>query len=222
METEITPLSDHQQARTIRLCRGDGHRRGHARGVVPAAVDRSTCCNGGAAATRRDKSHGHSGHYTSGRSVAPVRGRSLTTEPPLVRWLLIGVAVAFLRCFCCCRWWRCFGRRSRRASTPTSPPWPIPTPLSAIRLTLLTAARVRAAGHGLRRRRGLDRLQIRFRRQEPVDHADRPAVFRLAGDRRADFRAPVRLRAGLSGRGWRRTASRSSSPCPASSWPRCS
>ena len=55
----------------------------------------------------------------------------------------------------------------------------------------------------------------------PADHADRPALLGLAGGGRPDLSCA--WRAGLArARGWRRTTSRSSSPCRASCWPRCS
>ena len=67
-----------------------------------------------------------------------------------------------------------------------------PDALHAIRLTLLTAAVAVPLGTRLRRGRRLGHRQVRFRRQEPADHADRSAVLRLAGHRRADVRAAVR------------------------------
>ena len=58
--------------------------------------------------------------------------------------------------------------------------------------------------------------QVRVPRQEPADHADRPAVRGLAGHRGPDLRAAVR-RAGLvRAVARRRTTSRSSSRCRAS------
>ena len=55
---------------------------------------------------------------------------------------------------------------------------------AAIRLTLLVAAIAVPLNTGVRRCRGLGDRQVRVRRQEPADHADRPAVLGLAGDRR--------------------------------------
>ena len=54
-----------------------------------------------------------------------------------------------------------------------------------------------AAQPGLRRRRRLAHRQVRLPRQEPADHAHRPAVQRLAGDLGPDLRAALR-RAGLA------------------------
>ena len=80
----------------------------------------------------------------------------------------------------------------------------------------------RAAEPGVRRRRRLGDRQVRVPRQGLPDHADRPAVLGVAGGRRPDLRADVR-RAGLvRALAARRTTSRSSSPCPASCWPRSS
>ena len=47
----------------------------------------------------------------------------------------------------------------------------------------------RAAEHRVRPCRGLGDRQVRLRRQEPADHADRPAVLGFAGRFRPDLRA---------------------------------
>ena len=80
----------------------------------------------------------------------------------------------------------------------------------------------RAAERRLRHRRGLGHRQVRVPGQERADHPDRPAVLGLAGRLGPGLRAAVRRAGPASARGCSATASRSSSPCPASCWRRCS
>jgi hypothetical protein len=112
-------------------------------------------------------------------------------------------------------------------------PFALPTAVSGLAITAALAPRgwiggvladhgVRAAEPGVRRRRGLGDRQVRVPRQERADHADRPAVLGVAGGRRPDLRAGVRRCRAGSASGCATTTSRSSSPCRASCWPRCS
>ncbi len=88
----------------------------------------------------RDRVMAHRDHHTSGRLRRAARGRSLTTEPPLVRRLLIGTAVAFLTLFLLVPlvavFWQAFGKGVSAYFAALADP----DTLSAIRLTLLTAA----------------------------------------------------------------------------------
>ena len=128
--------------------------------------------------------------------LARLSGRA--TEPALVRWLIIGIA-----------------RRVPRG-LPGAAARPVFTAglrsgIGAYLGALDASRRARrdpadaagrgdlgAAQPGLRRDRRLGHRQVRVSRQEPADHADRPAVLGVAGHLRPDLRAAVR-RAGLFG-----------------------
>ena len=170
----------------------------------------------GGAEHERRRHHAAASHAAR---AAAARASRATAEPAWVRRAADRRRARLpRRCSCSCRWSRCSSRRFRRAAASTSRRSPSPMRCSAIRLTLLAAAHRGAAEPGVRRRRGLGDRQVRLPRQEPADHADRPAVLGLAGDRRPDLRAAVR-RAGLvRRRGCATTTSRSSSRCPASCW----
>ena len=60
-----------------------------------------------------------------------------------------------------------------------------PHALSAIQHDAARGGDLRAAEPGVRPGRGLGDRQVSVPRQEPADHADRPAVRRVAGDLRA-------------------------------------
>jgi len=122
--------------------------------------------------------------------------RSATAEPARVRWLLTGIALAFLGLFLVVPLVAVLPRRCARVSRPTSPRWSSPTRSAAIQLTLRVAV-ISGAGQS-RVRRGAAWAIAKFQlpRQEPADRLDRSALRGFARDCRPDLRADVR-RAGV-------------------------
>ena len=212
----------------------------------------SICCNGGAGGTRRigcrEFTAATTRHCSIGRRILGVarpcetrrnampgtvamkrpkavarQATAATTEPRWVRWLLIGITLAFLALFLLVPLLVVFRRGVaaglgglRAVAVRRRRTW------SAIRLTLLVAADRRADQHGVRRAGGLGHRQVPVRRQERADHADRSALQHFAGHRRHDLRAVVRP-AGLV----RAVARGARHPhrlrdVRASCWPRCS
>ena len=116
----------------------------------------------------------------------------MTADRPAVRAVLIATRSRFPRPVPAAA----AARRVRRGAAPGLGAYLAgitePDALAAIRLTLLVAAIAVPLEPGLRHRRGLGDRQVRVQGQEPADHADRPAVLGLAGDRGPDLRPAVR------------------------------
>ena len=137
--------------------------------------------------------------------------------PRLGRWLLIGVALAFLALFLFVPLVAVFVEALERGSPSTWPRSPSPTRCrrSASRCSP-RRSRCRSTWSSASPRPG--RSPSSSSAARAPDHADRSAVLGLAGDLGPDLRAAVR-RAGLvRPLAARRTTSRSSSPCRASCW----
>ena len=112
------------------------------------------------------------------------------------RWVLIAISILFLGAAA--------DRAARRGAGagPCQGSRGIPAQLRGSRHAFGDQAHAahggdrRADQHDLRHLRGLGDREIRVSRQEPADHADRPAVRRVAGDRGPDP-GPRLRRAGL-------------------------
>ena len=123
--------------------------------------------------------------------------RVVTADRPLVRAVLIATALAFLVVFLLLPLLAVFVEALRQGLGAYLAGITEADALAAIRLTCWSRrSPCRSTSSSASSRMG-DR-QVRVRRQEPADHADRPAVLGLAGDRRPDLRPPVR-RPGLLG-----------------------
>jgi len=109
----------------------------------------------------------------------PVRPRNVspaTTESAAVRAMLIALALAFLALFLILPVVVVFAEALRKGVAAYLATFQDPDALSAIRLTLTVVAIAVPAQHAVRHRRLVGDRQVRVSRQEPADHADRPAV----------------------------------------------
>ena len=143
-------------------------------------------------------------------------------DPLWLRVVLVGTSRAFRRAVSGAAAGGRVHRGAPRRGGGLSDELPRPGRLAGHPADLLMTADRRAAEPGVRRRGRVGDRQVRVPGQEPADHADRPAVRRVAGHFGTDLRAAVRharLARAVVGRG---TTSRSSSPCRGSCWRRCS
>ena len=230
--------ADRDPAVGIPLCRRHRDRRGHAGGVVPDHLRQSIACSAGRRPAfrriegrcRRNRAwrlddadslcstadHRDAACTRGGRRQTLASPQDLRTEPVPIRFIIIALAVTFLTVFVVLPLVVVFAsgllqgrrrlfRRARRAGGAVG--------------DQADAAGRGDLGHpqsGLRRDRRLGDREIRFRRQDLPDHADRPAVLGQPGDLRPRVRAAVR-RAGLSrALAAGATTSTSCSRCPAS------
>src|SRR5882672_565215 len=125
------PAPDHHQAGAVRLRGGSRHRGGDAGRLVRAlAPDQRP-------ATPR-AARGSPGSLTM--TSATLEGTVVTTERPAVRWLLIGVALAFLGLFLVVPLAAVFASALRKGIDVYVASIAEPDALAAVRLTLLIAA----------------------------------------------------------------------------------
>ena len=116
-----------------------------------------------------------------------------TGEPALVRALLIAMALAVPHAVpASCRWRSCFVEGLKKGLASTSRRSLEPDAVDAIKLTLLTAAIAVPLNLVFGVAAAWSIAKFEFPRQEPADHADRPAVLGVAGHRRPDLRADLR------------------------------
>ena len=102
-----------------------------------------------------------------------------------MRWLLIGVALAFLALFLFVPLAFVFVEALRKGFGVYVAAIAEPDALAAIRLTLLAAAIAVPLNLVFGVAAAWAIAKFSFPRQERADHADRPAVLGVAGDRRA-------------------------------------
>ena len=145
----------HRQAGAIRLRWRHRRGRGDAGHLVHPAAGHQRAANL-AAPPRRGS--GMSGANPSTRRASGHH------RAPWVRWTLIGLALAFLLLFWCCRW-PPFYRGAAQGFGAYLEGLREPDAWSAIRLTLLTAADCRAAEPGVWRGGGLVHRQVRVQGQ---------------------------------------------------------
>ena len=111
-----------------------------------------------------------------------------TRESPVVRWVLVGLALGFLTLFLHTLG-AVFHEALKKGWSSTGAPSPIrtkhDTPDAA------HGGDRRAAQPRVRRCRGVGDAKFEFPGRERPDHVDRSAVFRFPGDRGSRFRAPV-------------------------------
>ena len=94
------------------------------------------------------------------------------SEPPFVRRLLIGIALAFIALFLVVPLVSVFAEALRQGFGFYFQTLRDPMTLSAIQLTLHRRRDFRSAQLHFRRGRGVDHRQIRFPRQKHFAHAD--------------------------------------------------
>ncbi len=157
-------------------------------------------------------------------TLAPKSGATAAaiSEPAVVRWLLIGIALVFLGIFLFLPLAIVFATAFQKGVGFYLQAFRDPDTLAAIRLTLLAAGIAVPLNvvFGIAAAWVIGKFE--FRGQEFADHADRPAIFRFAGGRGIDLRLafwPARFAGTVADRAWH---SRSSLPSRESCWRRFS
>jgi sulfate transport system permease protein len=120
----------------------------------------------------------------------PKKSRA-NTEPPLVRWVLTLIALAFLGLFLVVPVAIVFVEAFKKGTDVYLASIREPDALAAIKLTLLTTAIAVPLNTLFGLGGSMGHRQVSFSRQERSHHAHRPAVCRFAGYRRLDLRVAL-------------------------------
>ena len=132
------------------------------------------------------------GYVRSNRSASRTASNRGTEESPVVRWILITIALLFAIIFLLLPLLNVFAQAFSKGLGVYFAALTEPDAIAAIKLTLKVAAIVVPLNVLFGLAAGMGHRQVQFPGQIDAEYADRPAVFGFAGRRRVDVCNPFR------------------------------